>query len=318
MRLFIAVTVDLDNDDLSIGDERSRLSWRGMDLVPQLADIIHASNLPVTWFVRADPQLHDYYGSSAYLLERYRDLWRDFSAAGNEIGWHPHILSVSDNGRYVPEREDARILEVLQDTHAQLLSLGYRFASVRMGEALGSNAIARTLARLGLRADSSAIPGRRRNDSSRVFDWSLTPNRPYRPSMADYRVPGEPALSILEVPMTVLPVQGVQEEEPLLRYANPAYRPDIFSAALERWLSSMPPAPYQLLTLILHPDEFMRRNKEHPLYAFTPAALQSNIKTLLDGASRRNIEVGGCTIAEVETIFCRKSQREQRQANQLA
>jgi hypothetical protein len=304
MRIFIALTADIDNDGVALENERSRLSWRSLELLPRLAEIIHGHHFPATWFVRADPQLKDYYGSTNYLLKQRESLWREFANHGDEIGWHPHLYALRSDGVYVPERDDEHLIVSLRRAHSDLASDGHTFTSVRIGEAMGSNAIMRTLAELGLRVDSSAIPRRRRDDNERRFDWSTSPNVPYWPSTADYRVPGSPALPILEVPMTAIPVKAPYDPKPLPRYANLAYRPAIFAAALEEWFDQNAIAE-TVLTLIFHPDELMTGSGDHPLYAFTPDALEANIQILLSLAHRRGIDVVGKTMAEIRRLFCR-------------
>lgn len=300
MMLSIVVTVDIDNDGLSLGDERTHLSWRGLELVSEIADLIHGFGLPVTWFVRADPQLRDYYGSVGFLLAKHRTLWTAFAGSGDEIGWHPHIYRTNGAGAYEPERDEEAVIDQLRSTHADLVAQGHKISSVRMGEAIGGNAIIRTLAELGLRVDSSAIPGRRRDDKSRGFDWTGSPNEPYWPSVADYRIPGTPALPILEIPMTVVPVHAPYDPTPLPRYANLTYRPVYFSAALEQWARlHLHAAKESILTLILHPDELIAGSNDHPLYAFTFDALRANIEAVLELIRVRNIDMVGLTMSGV-------------------
>jgi hypothetical protein len=304
MRLLVAITADVDNDGVALENERNRLSWRSIELLPKLAEIIREHHFPATWFVRADPQLKDYYGSINFLLKEHEALWRDFADHGDEIGWHPHLYALRSDGIYEPERDDERLMIALRCAHSDLASDGYTFTSVRIGEAMGSNAVMRTLAELGLQVDSSAIPGRRRDDNARRFDWSISPNVPYWPSTADYRVPGSPALPILEVPMTAVLVKAPYDPKPLLRYANLAYRPAIFAAALEEWFDQNAIAE-TVLTLIFHPDELMPGSGDHPLYALTPDALEANIQTLLGLAHRRGMDVVGKTMAEIRKLICR-------------
>jgi len=299
MTLSVVVTVDVDNDGVSLTNERDRLSWNGLALIPQVAEIIREFGLPVTWFIRADSQLQEYYGAVDFLLTEHRSLWASLARAGDEIGWHPHIYAPAAGG-YLPVRDEQAVAQALRVTNAELSARGHAFASVRMGEAIGGNTILRTLAELGLRVDSSAIPGRRRIDRDRWFDWSTSPNRPYWPSAADYRVPGVPTLPILEVPMTATLVHAPFDPCPLPRYTNLAYHPPIFAAALERWFGG--PAErseHAVLTLIVHPDELMARTGDHPLYAFAPQALRINLKTTLDMARQRHINVIGATTSHI-------------------
>jgi hypothetical protein len=303
MKLPICITVDVDNDGMTLEDERNQLSWHSLEIIPKLAEMIHANGFPITWFVRADAQLRDCYGSAGFLLAEHAVLWRSLMNAGDEIGWHPHVYARGPDGRYGPERNDGPIASELRITFAELKHRGHDFTSVRMGEAIGSNAIMQTLADLGLRVDSSALPGRQRHDESRCFDWSCSPNMPYWPSRADYRKPGNPKLPILEVPMTTASVQAPYDSKPCLRYLNLAYRPDILSSALERWFDSgASKVPAAVLTLILHPDELMPRSKDHPLYASTPNALRLNLQALVKLAGSAQVELVGLTVSDVAGI----------------
>jgi hypothetical protein len=303
MTLCVAVTVDADNDDFSIADQRDRMSWRGLDLIPDIAAAVHEVGWPATWFVRGDPQLQEVYGSAGYLLESFEPSWRKLADHGDEIGWHPHITRLRHDGLWESERDDGLYSDALRKAHAELRAHGYQFKSARMGEAIGSNLILKTLVDLGLRVDSSAIPGRSRNDTSRRFDWSPTPNKPYRPSTADYRVPGQPCLPILEVPMTTIPVLGGNDPEPYLRYASLAYHPSIFLRAIKCWFDTADcRLSNRVLTLILHPDELMARNANHPLYAFSIKALRANIDALIAVAKEQDVDIVGLTIGNLENF----------------
>jgi hypothetical protein len=272
-----------------------------MELIPRISESIHRHGVPVTWFVRADQQIRDVYGHAAYLLERHAPLWKQLKSQGDEIGWHPHVYSRSGgNGLYRAEYDEKWLASELRETYAQLTTRGYEFCSVRVGEAIGGNAIIEGLAEAGLQVDSSAIPGRRRSDGSRTFDWFPTPNFPYWPSKSDYRVPGKVALPILEVPMTTVTVRAPYDTVPRVRYVNLAYRPHIFVGAVERWLDSLGGSGSQaVLTLIMHPDELLPARQDHPLFEHTPTTLEKNFNAVLAGARRRAIDWTGATTSSL-------------------
>src|SRR5262249_11232640 len=165
-----------------------------------------------TWFVRADAQLRDVYGSAAYPVESQSALWASLAESGDEIGWHPHLYRRRADGTYMPETVEDRQVAELRDISADLRNRGVELTSSRMGEAVGSNGVMQELDRLGMTVDSSAIPGRKRSDASRCFDWEGTPNTPYHPSIHDYRVSVSGAKrTLVEVPMTTVPVRSPTE-----------------------------------------------------------------------------------------------------------
>jgi hypothetical protein len=304
MKINLAVTIDVDNDDMALADERNRLSWTGLSIIPDIRNTLEKFGLPATWFVRADRQLREVYGSASYLLEKEAQMWRQLVAAGDEIGWHPHVYHLNRRQEWETERDDESFARQLVEIHEDLALRGFNHDSVRIGEACGSNSIAHALAQLGLIADSSAIPGRRRVDGSRVFDWEPTPNHPYFPGRGDYRRPTEDRLPILEVPMTTAPVTASYDRAPLCRYLNLTYHPEIFSAAMRAYVAEVGnDASVGYLTVILHPDELIAGRKEHGLYAFTFEAVRSNLQTILHVTEESGAYINGARIGDIARSF---------------
>lgn len=300
MTILLAVTVDADNDDVSISSERNALSWHALDLIPAFGDLFARRRLAATWFVRADNQLAEAYGRSDYLLARHADWWERFAERGDEIGWHPHVYRwVSD--RWQAEWDEQEFVAKLRATWADLCGRGYSFQSVRIGEAFCSDAIMRTLGTCGLRADATAIPGRTRDDLDRRFDWGPTPNQPYRPSLADYRVGGAPAYAnLVEVPLTTLTFQARYDSRPLLRYVNPAYHPPIFRDGIDRYLGELDRTRSEsVLTMVIHPDEALAHSTPHGLYAYSLDAVEENLAYLLEAALRAGMSVRSVTIEQL-------------------
>jgi hypothetical protein len=289
-------TVDIDNDGMTAADERNTLIWDSVAEVPRIAGVFGRHGITATWFVRADNQLSDVYGDAAWLLREHNAIWSNLRQAGHFIGWHPHVVRRDEQGTFVAETDDRRCADALREIHASLTASGYHFTASRIGEAFHGNQSMRTLSELGITVDSTAIPGRRRDDSSRRFDWSVTPNQPYRPSAADYRVTGSPALPIVEVPMTSAPVEGPNDPRPLTRYLNLAYRSDILRAAFKRHLESLGEGDHVVVT-ILHPEE-TRGPVGHPLYAHDLQTVASNVEYLVAAAG----EYGDVAIATLEQV----------------
>lgn len=296
-----AFTVDVDNDGMVLGSERNALTWDAVAEVPRIAEVFARRSIAATWFVRADNQLADVYGDAAWLLRGRESLWSNLRAAGHSIGWHPHIVRRAGDGTFAPETDDARCAIALRTLHHSLARAGWRFTSVRVGEAFHGNQSMRALDDVGLRVDSTALPGRRRIDGVRCFDWEPTPNRPYRPSGSDYRVAGVAPLSIVEVPMTTVPVEAPYDPRPLLRYLNLAYRQKVLRAAFALHLDALGAGDHVVVT-ILHPEE-VRPRGEHPLYAFDLETVERNVDHLLDAAGAR----GEVRVASLETIAAEAS-----------
>lgn len=288
-------TVDIDNDSATISNERNELTWAAVEEVPRIAAAFRRCGVGATWFVRADNQLDAVYGHPDWLLQRNRPTWDTLRAEGHGIGWHPHIVR-EDNGSFIAETDDTRCAAALRRVFESLSDHHWRFTAVRIGEAFHGNQSMNALDALGLQVDSTALPGRLRADEARRFDWTTTPNRPYRPSVSDYRIPGNEPLSIVEVPMTTMPVKAPYDPGPLLRYLNLAYRHSIFRDALGRHFETLDHTDHTVVT-ILHPDE-VRAQPDHPLYAFDVATVERNLDYLLGAAGAH----GGVRVASLETI----------------
>ena len=275
MRMTFCSTSDVDQDGVAAGSERDDLRWTSVDLIPRLAEVMDARGVRTTWFVRADNQLEDVYGTPAYLLEKFDALWQTLTSGGHAIAWHPHVYRREED-RYVVETDGSRCADHLRRVHARLPR---SFHAVRMGEAFHSNESMAALDSLGLRIDSTAIPGRSRRDAARIFDWEVTTNAPYHPSRGDYRAPGEESLSILEVPMTSIPILAPYDSSPLRRYINLAYRQDLLLPRFESYLDSLDRESDHVLVTIVHPEEILPTG--NPLYGEGLREVERNLDALL-------------------------------------
>ena len=302
MAVNLLFTIDVDNDGAQ-SDQRTELSWTSTDRIPALKDLFETFNLHLTWFIRADNQLQDVYGTAAYILLEHERLLSELERSGDEVAWHPHLNEwCVESGRYVVDRDELRCVQKLIKTRAELEAKGFRHSSVRIGEAFHGNAMMKTLNELGLAVDSTAIPGRTRNDESRAFDWGPTPNRPYYPSSRDYRVPdASDHLNILEAPMTTMPIKASYDPDFLIRYINPAFHHANFKAGLDRSFATLFPATQRetFLTLILHTDEVSFTGRAHPLYSFSLEAVRDNIAYLLEKIATKGIEYRSLRLKDV-------------------
>ena len=164
-------------------------------------------------------------------------------------------------------------------------SLGMRAA--RMGWAFQTNDTLRALAEAGFAVDSSAIPRPVYPWDRGAKDWSTTPTRAYRPSIADYRIPGSPALPILELPMSVAVVRAPYDSGEVVRYLNPAYRPEALAPVLRGWFDTHDDA-----VLVTHPHELYDRVTTHGLMASSAEAFEENVMALEAGAHASGVAPG--------------------------
>jgi len=243
------------------------------DTLDRLADTL-GSAVGSTWFVRADCLIQSQFGDRLAIVERFTALTGHRDGQSFEVGWMPQV--------YGPASA-AIDYDDLYETHRELGAAGFRPTSVRMGNCYHDDRTMRTLADLGITFDSSALPGRTKTDSSWRLDWSVTPDAAFRPSADDYRRPGEPALAITEVPLTMLPIRAEYDAAPLLRYVNPAMRPELLWPGLDSLVATC-----ERLVLITHPDEIQPRQHSdgHPLIAYSPAILTENLRRLTEGAGK--------------------------------
>lgn len=301
----LVLTVDVDNDGIALNNERNALSWHALERVPDIKRVFEEFGARITWFVRADDQLRAIYGTAAYLHIEHRASWRDLAAAGDEIAWHPHLYEWHEGRRsYVIDTDQNRCAMKLRNIHNELSAQALSFESVRMGEAFHGNALMQALCELGLKVDSTAIPGRRRADEARVFDWTLTPNEPYFPSATDYRAPGEHGqrLPILEVPLTTMPVRTAYDAAPLKRYINLTYHHALFKEGFDSHLADATRAPIGdlFVTTILHPEEVCAGSAAHPLYSYSLAEVRRNLAYMLDAFHASGSDV--CFLRMRDTI----------------
>ncbi len=296
--LHLLLTVDVDADGASRPGTTRESNWDSVAAIPEFRSALGACEehfgheVPVTWFVRADDQVARSLGHATALLERVLS-FSGAVRATDEMGWHPHLYRETRLGGWAPEPNEASRVEQMTRTHEQMRSMRADCTSGRIGEAAGSLQALLAFAALGYRVDSSAIPGRTRDDADRCFDWSITPNEPYVPSRLDARRPaqvGEVSLAIVEVPMTTVPFQASYDDQPLLRYVNLAYHPHVFRRGVSDWMSHAADDPGdKVLTLVTHPDEWRSRSSPSGLYAYTPQAGIKNLTWLVDELHRREL-----------------------------
>jgi hypothetical protein len=303
--LLITLTFDAEADvfDPSIGQAvGSAQSWRGIEEgIPMLDKILahyqdsSGARACATWFVRCDDQIADLCGEPASLLKRYEDCWRRHEEMGDEIGFHPHLYEKRD-GVWLQETDEAALRGQIYRAYEAMQKAGYAGCVSRIGEAFSSSGVMRVLDELGVICDSTAMPGRVRQDATRQLDWSGTPERPYYPSRTDYRVGGEDALSLLEVPMTMVSTKASYDREPLKRYVDLSFHHSVLREGLRSALPEL-----RVLVTVTHPSTILGgiASAPHGLLSFAAGELVRNLEFILSECTRlgreyRFVTLGGC------------------------
>lgn len=267
-----AVTFDVDFTDYTSADG-AMLDEMDASFGAIKAELQRWPTLRTTWFVRLDAHIGERYGRRDYILAKHASSFDWLRSRGHEISWHHHAF-IHGDGAWRPSGDPADVSAQLRASND--LAREHGLLSTRMGWGFHTNETMRTLEELGWTVDSSALPRPAYPWDSLDRDWSITPRRPYRPSVSDYRVPGTPARALLEVPMTTVPLSAPGDSQPdVMRYINPAYRPAVFADAVERVEAGEDPV------LICHPYELVASDSSHPLLAFDIAAFRANVEHLV-------------------------------------
>jgi hypothetical protein len=308
--LYIVITCDTVSDyfdsSLWTGKGEAPLQWRGIEegiaamvgSCDALLDCKEASPR-FTWFVPVDNYMETQYGASTYLLDRFSDVWEMCAARGGEIAWHVYQHQVG-GGQWHPEHDYDVWHEGLMRCRDDCERLGFRPQSTRIGGTHCSNRIMRTLEEMGIKCDMTALPGRVRNEGFLQLDWAPTTQAPYYPSVEDYRVPGTSARSVLEIPLTMVPVEAAYDSEPFQRYVDFSFYHRALAPGLKAHLHKGP----SYLSVIVHPSAVLSGvvEKEHGLLSFSIEEFAKNLHFVVDHclASERPVEF--VTVAELAEI----------------
>jgi hypothetical protein len=301
-RHLVCLTIDTDPDGLAgrVVD-RQTLQWRGLQQIGRLQAALQGSRqwlgrIPITWFVRADGQLRDILGSSLYLFEEFEPLWRQAQSAGDEIGWHPHLyrhLRAADTAVLITEPSEA--VEEINRLQDDLAKTPLRLVSFRNGEGWHCPPTFDAVEKLGFRWDSTAVPGRK-GSSGHPMDWIGTPNHPYFPDASDIRIPGPERLTA-EIPMNTWSFRASYDNEPRVRYINPAIHAQLFNQALAGHREHFD-KPFAVWTMILHADEVLAEAAPDLLYARSVEVVCHNLDCFARALREAGHEVEFVTIAQ--------------------
>jgi hypothetical protein len=308
-RNLLCLTIDTDPDSLT-GKviDRQRLEWRGLEQIDDLLESLGPLRnrwgaVPITWFIRADGQLRDVLGSSFYLLERFESLWARVTAAGDELGWHPHLYRQTRSKEAVLITDPSEAVDEIKRLWDDLSSRSFRAVSFRNGEGWHYPCTVATVEEIGFSWDSTAVPGRRGN-AEHPMDWTGTPNHPYFPDPIDIRQPGN-TRSLLEIPMNTWRLKAAYDPEPRLRYINPAVHEELFKAALST-LELNAATGLQLWTFILHPGEILNGGVADQLYPRLAATVCRNLGTFAESLAAMGHSVEFMTLSQAGGEWIRR------------
>ncbi len=265
----IALTVDADMVHYDTGrhfDEMESTFGAVRRCLEEFPDI------KTTWFIRIDEQMERLYGSPACVFEKHASKIEWLRSNGHEIGWHHHAYAYNDS-QWNQEVDESVICDHLKRYGEIALKMGLKTA--RMGWGFHTNRTMKVLDEMGFCIDSTAIPRPQYQWNPRVCDWSISPQRPYQPSVRDYRVAGSPHLAIWEVPMTttVVPMPADTESD-VIRYIELAYD----SAMFEKAIASV--SDMEQIVLIFHPYKILTSRGKKALSSCDTVNMRNNLKTL--------------------------------------
>jgi hypothetical protein len=286
----LTLTIDTDPDGLSApSTDRQTLRWESLASLRDLPEVLDnalspvCDSVPITWMVRADKQVREVMGSACYLLDAFDDLWQRVQGLEHEIGWHPHLYErCPRTGRFELCTDSRQVADHLAAIADEITGSLIDRSLFRNGEGWHTPDTIGLLEKLGVRSDSTAIPGRVGRQGN-PMDWTGAPNQPYHPHPRDVRVPG-PSRPLLELPISTWPVQGPDEAEPRLRCMNPAVRGPIFQKSLEDWCHRLADwhEDLSVWVLMIHPDEMADASADSRFYARQLTTVAENLRSMIE------------------------------------
>lgn len=263
-----AVTFDLDLVDHVSGGQVDEME-HAFPLFQQLCE--SQPDIKTTWFIRIDNQMEARFGAADYIFQAHVDKLDWLLENGHELGWHFHSY-VMDNGNWKQNTDEEAVCEELIKHYA--IAKKHKLNLLRMGWTYHTNRTMETINKFGLLADCSAMPRPNYTWEISTRNWEGSPTLPYYPSVADYRVPGNPCYTTVEYPLTTIPVAAPYDTEAgVLRYLNPAYQEDIFRKAVDDM-------NIEHCNLISHPYEYLPAVKAHGMLAFNFNSFANNLQYL--------------------------------------
>lgn len=231
-------------------------------------------NLPFSVFIRADNQINSLYGSYDHLLANNPNLIKKINQSNGELNWHIHLYENLNHEWIQVEDEKKQVILFLNDYNEVKKIKNLNSSIVRIGECVMTNQLMHAIDKSGIKIDSTALPGRRRFDENKTFDWELTRNEIYHPSKLDYRVTGKNNYSVVEVPMSTIFMRADYDLAPLKRYFNLSFKTEVLFENFKDYVRKN----NELIT-ITHPFEVLS-DGSHGLISYDLNVFLKNIQVL--------------------------------------
>lgn len=290
-------TCDLDPIGVTINEDRNNLNWFQYNNLHDLRDCFTKFKWKMNWFVRADNLIEKYHGDICWQYFEYKNLWDDFTKLGDSLAWHPHLYEYI-NSQFELFTDEVLEAKHLDNMYKQILKSGLKFKYVRVGEGRGSNQIFNVLEKNDFKADFSAIPGRKRFDKNRIFDWSDASNIAYYPSIDNYQCSSKNNLNLLEVPMTTFKIKADYDDSPKLRYIDLSYRNDLFKKSFPTFLKKN--MDIDFIHFVSHPEGLISESFTNGLYDYGLDNLRLNLDYIYSSLSEFEIDFKSLNLDE----FC--------------
>jgi hypothetical protein len=305
-KMYAAITIDFDPDMATLTENKDDLNWSSISSAQELFEEFSKANIPTTSFLRMDDQIKDIKGEFSYLYNLHKPLWESLLSQGSEIGLHSHLFRFCNERKgYIQSYHAEENCDQMLRIHNALVDENLKFNCIRIGESHHSLELMQLISQLGYKIDSTAIPGRFRLET-RVIDWSDTPNYPYYPSINDHRVPGNPHLKLLEIPMTSMYFKADYDDGPKLRYASLTFRDDIFKNGLNNYLLKNYKEKNFFVVFIIHPGELALKYSDfriNQLYGNGIQNVLNNVFEIKKCAARLGIDLSFYTLSNLSEIF---------------
>jgi len=224
----VAFTFDLDPDqfDVFISKKyRSEMHWYNIDESCRIAlktlEELLEQKVKCTWFVRVDDQIKHYMGSSIGFLKKYDKLINFLIKNDQLIGFHPHLEKYDKTiQKWIINKNINHLLEQFSNSFNDFKKFGLSPNITRIGGNLSQPILFQTMDKLGVKVDSTAMPGRHRNDNERSFNWKLTKGHIYKPSFENPQIEMKPTLNLIEIPFTMFKIKADYDFIPISRYVD--------------------------------------------------------------------------------------------------